>query len=185
MYTRFYWQRLYHVQQELRDVGLKAFILTYKIFSDGIIVMERLAKYSQLEMLLRALPRYLTATGIMLLKQHPRDPSTFKYEKPRKHFFDKSVNADALTLQDSERAHTAPGVSPYSIPAGVSLLQLPVVITFPAISSEETLAPAQAMEDIPIAKTNNTIDTKIDHMMKVLEVWTCQPSQANEPRYVG
>jgi len=58
---------------------------------------------------------------------------------------------------------------------------MPVVVNFPAIANEETLAPAQATEEIPIAKAKNTIDMKMDEMMKAFEAWTFQLSKANEP----
>jgi len=60
---------------------------------------------------------------------------------------------------------------------------MPVVANLPAIPNEETPAPAQAMEGIRIAKAENTIDTKMDNMMKASEAWTFQLSKANEPRY--
>jgi len=62
---------------------------------------------------------------------------------------------------------------------------MPVVINLPAIPSEETPAPAQVTEEIPIAKADNTIDTKMDNMMKAFEAWTFQMSKANEPGYGG
>jgi len=79
----------------------------------------------------------------------------------------------------------APGVSLYSVPAGVPLPLMPVVINLPASPSEETQAPAQAIEDIPFANVNDTIDTEIDTMMKALDAWTVEMSKANEYRYVG
>jgi hypothetical protein len=62
---------------------------------------------------------------------------------------------------------------------------MPVVVNLPAITNEETLAPAQVMEEIPIAKAENTIDTKMDNMMKAVEAWTFQLSKANDPRDGG
>jgi len=78
-----------------------------------------------------------------------------------------------------------PGVSPYSIPAGVPLSQMPVVVNLLAIPSEETLPPVQAVEAIPISKAENTMDTKMENMMKAFEAWTFRMSKANEPRYGG
>jgi hypothetical protein len=48
-----------------------------------------LAAYSQVEMLLGALPRQLRAKAVMKHKLDPRDPSTFKYDKLRTHVLDK------------------------------------------------------------------------------------------------
>jgi hypothetical protein len=62
---------------------------------------------------------------------------------------------------------------------------MPVVINLPAITSEETPAPAQATEEIPIAKADNTIDMKMDNMIKTFEAWTFQMSKVNEYRYVS
>jgi hypothetical protein len=121
----------------------------------------------------------------MKLELDPRDPSTFKYDKLRKHVLDNCANADALAHLDSEGARTAPGVYHYSIPAGVKLPQMPVVVNLAAIPNEETPAPAQAMEEIPIVKAENTINTKSDNMMKAFEAWTFQLSKVNEPRYGG
>jgi hypothetical protein len=130
MYTRSYLERLCKDQRERGNVGLKAFILAYDNISRIMIDKGALAEYSQVEMLLGALPRNLRAKAVMKLELDPRDPSTFKYDKLRKHVLDKCVTADALALLDSEGARTAPGVSPYSVPAGVPHPQMPVVINF-------------------------------------------------------
>jgi hypothetical protein len=94
---------------------------------------------------------------------------------------DKCATADAITLLDSDRARTAPGVSPYSIPVGDPLPHTPVVVNLPAIPNEETLAPEQATEKSPIANAKNMIDMKIDNVMKDFKPWTLQVSKANEP----
>ena len=178
-------ERLCRDQLERGNVGLKAFTLAYDNISCIRINKGALAEYSQVEMLLGALPRDLRAKAVMKLNLDPRDPSTFKYDKFPKHVLDKGATADALALQDLEGACTAPGVSPYSIPAGVPLLQMPVVANLPAIPIEVTPAPSQAMEGIPIAKAENTIDTKMDDMMKPFEARTVRLSKANEPRFGG
>jgi len=141
-----------------------------------------LAESSQVEMLLGALTTDLKPKAVMKLELDPREPSTFKSDKLRKHVLDKCSTADALVLLDSAGARTALGVSPYSIPAGVPLPQMPVLVNLPAIPNEETLAPAQATEEIRIAKAENTIDTKMDNMIKAIEAWTFHMSKANEPR---
>jgi len=69
-----------------------------------------------------------------------------------KYVLDKCVTADALGLLDSEGARTVLAVSPYSVPAGVPLQQMPVVVNLPTIPCEESPAPAQATEVIPITK---------------------------------
>jgi len=185
MSMRSYLERLCRDQLECGNVGLIAFILAYDNISRIVISKGALAEYSQGEMLLGALPRDLRVKAVMKLKLDPRDPSTFKHDKLRKHVLDKCATADALALLDSEGACTAPGVSPYSIPARVRLQQMPVAVNLPAIPNEETLAPAQATEEIPIAKAENMIDTNMDNMMKDFEAWTFQLSKANEPRYGG
>jgi hypothetical protein len=136
-------------------------------------------------MVLGALPRDLRAKAARKLKEDPRDLSTFKYDKLQKHVLNKRATADALALLDSEAACTAPVFSPYSFPAEVPLPHMPVVANLPAIPNEETPAPAQAMEEIPIAKAENTIDTKMDNMMKAFEAWNFHLRKANEPRYGG
>jgi hypothetical protein len=72
-------------------------------------------------MLLGALPRDLKAKAVMKLELDPRDPSTFKYDKLRNHVLDKCATSNALAHLDSKAARMAPGVSPYSITAGVLL----------------------------------------------------------------
>ena len=150
-----------------------------------MINMGGLAKYSQVDMLLGALPRDLRGKAVIKLELDPREPSTFKYNKLRKQVADNCVTADALILLDSEGTCTALGVSPYSIPAGVPLPQMPVVVNLPAIPSKKTPAPAEAVEEIPIADPDNTIDTKMEYIIKAFEWWTFQLSEANEPRYEG
>jgi hypothetical protein len=183
--TRSYLERLFHNQLERGNVGLAAIILTYDNISRIMISKGALAEYSQVEMLLGALLRDFRATAVMKLELDPREPATFKYNKLRQHVLNKCATADGLALLNSEGARTAPGVSPYSIPAGVPLPQMPVLVNHPAIPNEETPAPAQATEESPIAKAENTIDTKMDNMMKAFEAWTFQLSKANEPRYGG
>jgi len=101
----------------------------------------------------------------------------------QKHILNKCGNAEALALLDSEGAPTAPGISPNSIPAGVPRLPMPVVEKLPAIPNEETPAPAQASEEMPIAKADHTIEKKIQNMMMAFMAWTFQLHKANEPRY--
>jgi len=43
---------------------------------------------------------------------------------------------------------------------------MPVMVSLPAISREVIAAPEEAKEEIPIAKTENTIHMKIDNIMK-------------------
>jgi hypothetical protein len=125
-----------------------------------------LAKHSQRKMLLGALPRDLGAKAVMKLDLDPRDLSTFKFDKLQHHVLDTCATADALPACDWEGARMAPGVSPYSIPAGISLPQMPVVMILLAICNKETPPPVQAMEEIPIAKAENT---KMDNMIKPSE----------------
>jgi len=106
---------------------------------------------------------------VMKLDLDPRDPWGFKYDKLQKHVLDKCVTGDGLALLDSDRPPPALGDSPHSIPDGVLLPHMPVVANLPAIPNEETLAPAQATEEIPITEANNTINTKMDNMMKPIE----------------
>jgi len=79
----------------------------------------------------------------------------------------------------------APGVSPDSIQAAVPLPQMPAVVNLPPIPNKETLAPAQVTEAIPIATADDTIDTKMDNMIKVFDAWTSQMSKEIEPGYGG
>ena len=67
------------------------------------------------------IPRELRAKTVMKLQLDPSDPLTFKYDKLRKHVLDKCATTDALAFPDSEGACTVPGVTAYSIPAGVPL----------------------------------------------------------------
>jgi hypothetical protein len=89
----------------------------------------------------------------------------FKYRTLRKRVLDKCGTTDALAFLDSEGAHMAPGISPHSILAGVLPQQMSVVVNLPAIPNEATLAPAQATEEIPLAKLENTTLTKKHNMM--------------------
>jgi len=75
------------------------------------------------------------------------------------------------------------GVSPHSIPAGVQLPQMPIVVNLPAIPSEETPAPLQATEEIPITKAGNTVDMNMNNIVKAFQTWNFQLSKANEAGY--
>jgi hypothetical protein len=120
-------------------------------------------------MLLGALPRDLRANAVTKLEQDPRYLSMCKNNKRRKNVTDKCATADALAILDLECPLTAPGVCSYSIPAAVPLSQMPVVVNLPAIPSQKTLAPAQATLEMSIAKAKNTMDTKMDNVMKAFE----------------
>jgi hypothetical protein len=63
------------------------------------------------------------------------------------------------------------------------LPQVSEVVNLLVISNEEASAQAQAPEGIPITKAENTINTKMDNMIKALEAWTFQVSKVNELRY--
>ena len=109
-------------QLEHRKVSLNAVVLTYNNICHIMIYMGALAKYSQVEMLLETLPRNMSANARMKLEPDLREPLMFKYKKIQMHILDKCVTTDTLTVLDMERVHTVPGVSPYSVPAGVPLL---------------------------------------------------------------
>jgi len=144
-----------------------------------------LAEYSPVEMLLTALPRALSAKAVMQLELDPRDRFTFKYDTLQTHVLIDCITADALTLLDSEGAHTVLGVSLYPIPAGVPLPQMPEVVNFPAIPIEVTPVPEQAIQEIPIANVESPMDTKTDIIMKSFDASTFQMSNANKPGYGG
>jgi hypothetical protein len=178
-------ERLFKDQLERENVGLKAFMLAYDNISYIRINKGALAGYTGVEMLLRTLRRDLGAKLVIKLELDPSDPSTFKYEKLQKHVLVEWMTADTLAILNSEAARTAPGVSPYSIPAGVPLPQMPVAVNLAAIPSEETLAPVQATEEIPIAKANSTIDTKMYITIKTFETWTFQMSLDTQAKVDG
>jgi len=185
MYTTSYLEWLCKDQRERGNFDLKTYILAYDNISRMMIDKGALAEYSQVEMLLGALQGNLGPNALMSLELDRRDPLTFKYDKLWKDGIGNCVTANAITLLASEVAHMAPGVSPYPVPAGVPLPQMPVVINLLAIISEQSPAPAQGTEEIPIANTDNTIDTKTDNTMKSFDAWTFQMSKANGYRYVG
>jgi len=184
-YMIIYLEWLCKDQLERRNVGLKARIFTYNNISHITINQGALAKYSQPEMLLWALWRELGAKVVMKLEQYPRDPTMFKYDGCRDYAPNKCVISHALQQRDSEGAHMAPEVSHYSTPAGVPLPQIPVVVNLPAIPIENTTEAVDAMEQIPITEAENTIDIKIDNLMKAFMGWAFQMIKANEPRYAG
>jgi len=115
----------------------------------------------------------------MKFELDPRDPSMLEYDKHRNHVLNQCVDADALTIQDLDGARVAPGVSPYSIQAVVPLPQTPVVVNFLVIPRKETPVPAQATEGIPIPTVENTIQMKLDNMMKAFEAWMVQMGKVN------
>ena len=83
----------------------------------------------------------------------------------------------------AEGAYTAPGVSPHSIPAGVPPLRISAEVNLPAIHNIETPAPEPATVEIPTTKAINSINTKMDNMIKAFEAGTFQLSTATEPRH--
>jgi len=143
------------------------------------------AEYSEVEMSLGALPRDLRAKALLKLELDSRDPWTFTHDELWNCVFHICVTANVVALLDLERAFEVLGVSPYSISTGVVLPQMPVEVNLPASPSEETLAPAQATEKIPITKAKDTIHIKMDNFMKAFVAWTFQMSNVNEPRYGG
>jgi len=123
-------------------------------------------------MLLGALLWDVTVKAAVNVERDSREPGIVIYDTLGKHVLQKSVTASTLAKLDLDEAHTAPGVSPYSLLAGVPLPQMPVVVNIPAFPSEETLTPVLATKELPIAKADNTIHTDIDNMMKAFSVWT-------------
>jgi hypothetical protein len=71
------------------------------------------------------------------------------------------------------------------MPAGAPLPQVSVVVNLLTISNEVAPAQAQAPEGIPITKAENSINKKMDNMMKALEACTFQVSKVNELRYIS
>jgi hypothetical protein len=60
-----------------------------------------------------------------------------------------------------------------------------LVVNLQAIPNEETPVRAQPTEEIPIAKAENTFETKMDNMMKAFEALTIHLRKVNGPRYGG
>jgi hypothetical protein len=81
LYTRSYLEQLCRDQLERGNIELKGFILAYDNISRIMISKWALAEYSQVEMLLGALPRDLRAKAVMKHELDPRDSSTFKGDK--------------------------------------------------------------------------------------------------------
>jgi len=108
---------------------------------------------------------------------------TFKYDKLCKHFLHKCDSTECLTILNWAVACTAQGVSPDAFPAGVLLRKMPEVVTVLAIPNQVSMAPAQATEEILIAKAENTIDMKMDNIIKAFQAWNWQQSKVNDPRY--
>jgi len=142
-----------------------------------------LAKYSQGDIMRGALPRVLRVKAVMTLELDLRDPATSKHSRTQTPVVDRCVTTDAITLLDPDRATTAPGVSSYSIAAWVPLSLISVELNLPAISNQETPAPAEATKAIDIAKAENSSDFKMYNTMQAFEAWTFQMSKVNEPRY--
>ena len=146
-----------------------------------------LYEFAQVEMLLGVLPKDLKAKAIIKLELDPQEPETFKYDSLHKYILDKYITADALTLLDTDTAHIAPEVSSYSIPTGDPLPQMPSV-TSTSQENEPSTATTTAVITTPNTETTatekqeETIDTKMDNMMKAFEAWTVQLTKATYPR---
>jgi hypothetical protein len=80
MYTRSYLVQIWQNQLDCGNFGLKAFILAYNNISSIMINTGVLAKFSQVQMFLRALPHNLRAKAVMKFKLDPTGHSTFKYD---------------------------------------------------------------------------------------------------------
>jgi len=78
---------------------------------------------------------------------------------------------------------TAQWISPDSIPAAVTLLQILLVVNHRAVHTEEIPAQAQSSKWLRIAWVEHMIDMEIDNMMTAFNAWTLQMSKANEPHY--
>jgi len=138
MYIRSYLARLCREHLESGNISLKDFILDYDNISHSIISKGTLAEYSQVDVLIGALPRYWRAKVVMKFELDPRAPSMFKYNKLQKHVLDKCGTADAVALLDPEGACVALGVTPETIPAGVLLPKMPVGVNLLAFPNKET-----------------------------------------------
>jgi hypothetical protein len=88
-----------------------------------------------------------------------------------------------LLIWVSATPHMAPAVSAYSISAGVVLPQMPVVVNLQEINTAETQSPAQAREEIPITKAENSIVTKMESMIQAFKAWDFLLRTANDTRF--
>lgn len=77
-HTRSYLERLCQDQLDSGNIGQKAFIRACDNISRIMIDNGALAEYSQVEMLLRVLPKELTAEAVTKLELDHRDFSRFK-----------------------------------------------------------------------------------------------------------
>jgi hypothetical protein len=177
---RLYLERLCQDHVECGNVSLKAVILANDNISHIIIKNIALAEYLQVEMVLGALTSDLRAKLVMKLEQHPRDPSTVKYNNLQRHVVDNCATPDTLIFMDVEVAYMAPGVSSSSIPAGVPLPLIPVVVELPAIPNNEILAPGQVTEVISITKAeiNRHGNGHYDEVLRGLDLSAAQSEWA-------
>jgi hypothetical protein len=174
MYMRTYLERLCKDQLKRGNVGLKAFILAYDNISRAMITKGTLYECMRVETLLAALPKDLKGKAIVKLELDPQEPETFKYDSLHKYILDKCITADALALLDTDTAHMRLGVSAYSIPTGVPLPQMPSVTSTsqenePSTAITTAVTTTPSTETTATAKQEETIDTKMDNMMKAFE----------------
>jgi len=138
---RSYLECLFKDLLEPGKVRLTACILTNNHTSHIMIKMGVLAEYTQVEMLLGAIPHNMRVTVLMKLKLRCRNPSILTYVNILKYVLNTSVTGNAVALIVMEGACSATEVSPYSVPAGVPHTQWPVVMNLPAIPSVEIPSP--------------------------------------------
>lgn len=119
--SRFYFERVCNDQLECEKVSLTAFVTAHDNISHIMIKKGALVHNSQEEMLLRALPREMRANATMKRELVTRYSSRFKSNILQTQVLDKCVSADVLSPLDPDASPTAPGVSHYSISAGVPL----------------------------------------------------------------
>jgi len=162
--TRLYQEWLCKDWLKQEIICLKALLVANDNISCIMIEKVALAKYSQVEMLLGALPGHLRAKAVMKLELDPRNPLTFSYNKLRKSVHNKYWFINANAFINVEGACTAPVVCLSLLPAGVLLHQMPVVVNLVANSNKVTPVPVHATEAIAFTKAESIINVNMDIM---------------------
>lgn len=168
---------------EFINVQLNARILPHDNISPSMITKRAVAEDSQVAMLLRALQGDLCANAVMKIEQDRRVPVTFQFDKLQKHILSKCATLDALAILDLNGSHTAPAVSPYSIEAAITLLQIPVVVILQRIVDETTPVVGPLPGRLSHCYSQNTINRKMSNMIEDVDTSTCNITKPNELCY--
>lgn len=112
------------------------------------------------------LPSHLRVIVVKRLKMHLQNPWWLNVKDLPNIVLNECGDIEPFTLLDWQQATIPQWVSPYVVPAEVSLWPIAVVPNYQVIAIKDILVRVQAIDDISIARAEYTMDMTMHNMTK-------------------